>query len=258
MSVLIHLQDTADSVKIPDWERNTIDASINTLSDKLRNHFDNIEEEFVFGSYERRTILRRSKDQNSDVDYMIVFEDGSDWTPQTLMNRLQRFAKDNYSSNEIYQSSPTVVLELGHIRFELAPAYKHWLGTLYIPAPASDYMDWISTYPYTLESDLNRKNRNNGYQIKKLVRLLKYWNVLNEKVYSSYELEKYMIDKTYFWCYNLKDYFYAAVNGLPTYSLPAYKKTKVERLQQIVADTKEYENDGYSALAESEIQKAIP
>ena len=101
-----------------------------TLSTKLGNYFDNIASKFVFGSYDRRTILRRSKDSNSDIDFMVCFTDGNEWTPQTLMNRLKRFAEANYSKNEIYQSSPTIVLELSHIKFELVPAW----GTYNIPS----------------------------------------------------------------------------------------------------------------------------
>lgn len=257
MSVLLHLQNTAESIKIQDSERTAIDTSISSLSSKLSSYFDNIESKFVFGSYDRRTILRRSKDPNSDVDYMVVFSDGSSWKPQTLMNRLKNFAEAKYSRSEIYQSSPTVVLELNHIKFELAPAYKSW-GTLYIPAPASDYSDWISTYPNTLKDSLNEKNRNNLYLIRKLVRLMKYWNVNNGKVYSSYELEKYIIDKSYWLCSNLKEYFYDTAEGLQTWNLPQYKKDKVDRLKEIIAKTKQYERDGMPYTAESEIKKAIP
>ena len=124
MSVLSYLTDLSSSITIADWERNSIDTSINTLSTKLGNYFDNIATKFVFGSYDRRTILRRSKDSNSDVDFMVCFTDGNEWTPQTLMNRLKRFAEANYSKNEIYQSSPTIVLELSHIKFELVPAWQ--------------------------------------------------------------------------------------------------------------------------------------
>ncbi|MDK2942546.1 MAG: hypothetical protein PWP56_2059 [Acetobacterium sp.] len=257
MSVLSHLQNTAESIKIQDSERTAIDTSISSLSSKLSSYFDNIESKFVFGSYDRRTILRRSKDPNSDVDYMVVFSDGSSWKPQTLMNRLKNFAEAKYSRSEIYQSSPTVVLELNHIKFELAPAYKSW-GKLYIPAPASDYSDWISTYPNTLKDSLNEKNRNNLYLIRKLVRLMKYWNVNNGKVYSSYELEKYIIDISYWLCSNLKEYFYDAAEGLQTWNLPQYKKDKVDRLKEIIAKTKQYERDGMPYTAESEIKKAIP
>lgn len=256
MSVLTHLQDTVNSIKIADSERIAIDTSINTLSTKLGNHFSNLHSKFVFGSYDRRTILRRSRDENSDVDYMVVFNDGGDYKPQTLMTRLKTFAEGNYSKNEIYQSSPTIVLVLGHIRFELAPAFVSW-GTYYIPAPASSYSDWISTNPSGMKSDLDAKQRDNSYLIKDLIQILKYWNVKNGKVYSSYELEKYVINKWFLFCANLKEYFYSAVEGLSTYELPDYKKAKVDNLKQIIVNTKKYEAENMPHTAEAEIKKVI-
>lgn len=256
MSVLSYLTDLSTSITIADWERTTIDTSISTLSTKLGNYFNNIESKFVFGSYDRKTILRRSKDGNSDVDIIVSFKDGVDWTPQTLMNRIKRFAEENYSKNEIHQSSPTIVLELSHIKFELVPAYYTW-GTYHIPAPASSYSTWIESYPNYMKTQLNDKNNDNNYQIRKLVRLLKYWNVINGKVYTSYDLEKYVIDKSFWLCSNLKEYFFSAVEGLPTYSLSNNKQAKVERLKNIVKETKENELQGWNYLAEEEINKAF-
>jgi hypothetical protein len=256
MSVLTHLQDTVGSIKIADWERTSIDTSIGSLSTKLGNHFNNLNSKFVFGSYDRRTILRRSKDADSDVDYMVVFNDGAEYKPQTLMNRLKTFAEAKYSKNEIYQSSPTIVLELSNIKFELAPAYISW-GTYYIPAPASSYIDWISTNPNGMKTELDNKHRDNNYLIKDLIQILKYWNVKNGKVYSSYVLERYVIDKWFYLCTNLKDYFYSAVEGLSTNGLPDYKITKVDNLKQIVANTKKFEADNMPATAETEIKKVI-
>lgn len=257
MSVLSHLQNTADSIKITDSERKAIDTSIDWISQNLKSYFNNIESKFTFGSYDRKTILRRTKDPNSDVDYMVVFSDGSNWTPQTLMNRLKKFAEDKYSRSEIYQSSPSVVLELNHIKFELTPAYYSW-GTFYIPAPKSNYSEWISTSPNTLKDDLNEKNKNHQYLIRKLVRILKYWNVNNGKIYSSYELEKYIIEKQFWWCDNLKEYFYSAVEGLDTTSLSESQKNKVNSLKKIINTTKEYEQKNMQISAELEIKKAIP
>jgi len=254
MSVLSYLTDLSSSINIADWERQRIDTSITTLLRKLNSHFTNLESAFVFGSYDRKTILRRSRDLNSDVDIMVNFKDGSDWTPQTLMNRLKRFVETNYSSNEIHQSSPTIVLELGHIKFELVPAYHTW-GAYHIPAPASGYFRWIDSYPNVMKADLNNKNRNNHYVIRKLVRLLKYWNVRNGKVYSSYELEKSIIDMHFFFCSNLKDYFYDAVESLSTYGLSYYKETKVSTLKRLVAETKKYEQSNMPYTAEDEIKK---
>jgi Nucleotidyltransferase domain. len=256
MSVLTHLQNTVTAIKITEPERTAIDTSISNLSTKLNSYFANITTKFVFGSYDRRTILRRSKDPNSDVDYMVIFSDGASFTPQTLMNRLKTFAETKYSRSEIYQSSPTIVLELNHIKFELAPAYLSW-GTYYIPAPASSYSTWISTNPSAMKTDLDTKQRNNNYLIRDLIQLLKYWNVKNDKVYSSYELERYVLDKSFFLCTNLKEYFYSAVEGLPTYNLPAYKSTKVSTLKQITANTKSFEARSMPISAETEIKKAI-
>lgn len=256
MSVLTHLQNKVSSIKIAEWERTSIDTSINTLSRKLGLHFNNLNSKFVFGSYDRRTILRRSKDPNSDVDYMVVFNDGANYQPQTLMTRLRTFAEANYTRNEIKQSSPTIVIELSSIKFELLPAYISW-GTYYIPAPASAYTNWISTNPNGMKTELDSKQRLNNYLIKDLIQLLKYWNVKNGKVYSSYEIERYVLDKWFFSCTNLKDYFYSAVEGLPTYGKSIYNTTKINRLKNTVAQTKRYEQNGMPISAEIEIQKEI-
>lgn len=258
MSVLTHLQNLADSIKIPDWERTAIDTSIANLSYKLSQYFPtNIDSKFVFGSYDRKTILRRSKDPRSDVDYMVVFSNGGNYSPQTLMRRLKSFADAKYLRNEIYQSSPTVVLELSHIKFELAPAKREWNG-LYIPAPASDYQDWILTDPASVRTALNNSNNTNNHQIRKVVRLLKYWNVLNGRPYTSYSLEKYVIERYFWFCKNLKDYLFHAVNDLPTLGLSVANTAKVNNLKQIVNQTKQYEADGMPHTAETEIKKAFP
>ena len=98
MTIKTLLESTASNSKIADWERTPIDVSIITLTTKLSNYFNNVQEKFVFGSYDRKTILKRSIDANSDVDYMVVFSDGGDFKPQTLMTRLKKFADDKYQT----------------------------------------------------------------------------------------------------------------------------------------------------------------
>lgn len=258
MSVLSQLNKLGSDLVLTSSEKDSIRTSISTLSSRLNYYFDNVSEQFVFGSFDRQTILPRKVDSNSDIDYMVIFSDGSDYTPQTLMNRLKRFVEYYYTRSEIHQSSPTIVLELNHIKFELAPAYKSWLGTIYIPAPASSYSDWISTSPNQMKEDLVSKNVNNNYEIKKLVRILKYWNVRNGKVYSSYELENYIINKSFWFCSNIKDYFFLAVEGLPTYSLSTYKETKVESLKESIRKIKQFEEDEMPYSAESELNSILP
>jgi predicted nucleotidyltransferase len=256
MSVLTHLQSTVSTIKIADWERTSIETSIRTLSTKLGNHFTNLHSKFVFGSYDRKTILRRSKDPSSDVDYMVVFNDGANFQPQTLMTRLRTFAEANYTRNEIKQSSPTIIIELSLIKFELAPAYVSW-GTYYIPAPASSYSNWISTNPSGIKTELDNKHSANNYLIKDLIQLLKYWNVKNGKIYTSYSIERYVLDRWFFSCTNLKEYFYSAVEGISTSGLSISNSSKVNTLKRVVVRTKEYEANRMPASAEIEIEKVI-
>lgn len=257
MSVLSHLDNLGSNLILTTSENSSINTSISTLKTRLGYYFNSIDENFVFGSYDRGVILPRNIDSNSDIDFIIVFNDGSEKTPQTLLTRLKNFAEYYYSTSEIHQSSPTMVLSLNHIKFELVPAYKSW-GTLYIPAPSSNYQDWTSTNPSQMKTDLVNKNINNNYKIKPLVRVLKYWNVRNGKVYSSYELEQYIMGKTYFFDTNLKDYFFTAANGLPTWNLPEYKKRKVERLQSKLQEVQSYLDDNMPYTAEEKLKDELP
>jgi len=54
---------------------------------------------------------------------MVIFNiyDGQG-KPQTYLDRLRELAEVKYSTSEISQSNPTIVLALNHIKFELVPA----------------------------------------------------------------------------------------------------------------------------------------
>lgn len=258
MSVLSHLQNTGSSLVLSAYEKSSINTSISTLRTRLNDWFgiSNITQ-LKFGSSTRGTILPRKVDANSDIDYMIIFDNDEGYRPQTFIDRLRKFAENKYSTSEIHQSHPTVVLSLNHIKFDLVPAYKNW-WSIYIPAPKSDYSDWMTTDPNKFNEDLSNKNEANLYQIKPMIRLVKYWNAQNGYVYDSFELEKNIVSNTYWLCSNLKDYFYSAIDDLPTWNLPQYKKDKVQRAKDIVSNTKDYESNNMPHTAESEIKKLIP
>jgi predicted nucleotidyltransferase len=263
MSVLSHLTQLGSNLILSENEKSRIKTSIDTLRIRLNYYFNQgqINRQLVFGSFDRDTILPRSKDSDSDIDYMIVFNNPLGLQPQTLLNQLRRFVEIYYSRSEIYQSSPTIVLCLNHIKFELVPAIHAGLwntNEYFIPSPSSSYQTWTGTSPSELKRELNNKNIQHKSQIKPLIRILKYWNALNGKVFSSYELEKYIINQPYWLCNNLKDFFYTVVEGLNSWGLPSYKATKLERLKTIVTETKRLESNGYITLAEVEIKKVIP
>jgi|JI9StandDraft_1071089.scaffolds.fasta_scaffold86953_2 hypothetical protein len=259
MSVQTHLSDLASSLILSSTENESIQTSISTLRSRLSDHFGSqVKEQLRFGSSTRFTMLPRKADEEADVDYMVIFDNTADLKPQTFIDRLKRFAEAKYSRSDIYQSHPTIVLELNHIKFELVPAYKDWFGNIYIPA-TSGYMNWMSTDPNGFNDSLTNKNQGNDYLIKPMIRLMKYWNAQNDYVYESYELEKAIVNASYMWCKNLRDYFFEGIDDLPTWNLSSQlKKDRVQRAKDLMNKIKQLESDGYPASAAVEIQKLVP
>ena len=259
MSVQTHLTNLASVLVLSDVEKGSIDTSISTMRSRLTDYFGSqVKEQIRFGSSTRGTMLPRKADERSDIDHMVVFDNKDDLKPQTYIDRLKRFAELKYSRSEIYQSHPSVVLELNHIKFDLVPAYKDWLGTIYIPA-SSAYLNWMSTDPNGFNSSLTSKNQDNDNLIKPLIRLMKYWNAQNGYVYESFAMEKALIGAGYMWCTSFKDYFFKAIDDLSTWDLAAqWKKDKVQRAKDLVTKIKRFEADGHSALAVAELEKLLP
>ena len=123
MSVNKYLQELGSSLILSSSEKAGISVSVNAIRTRLTSYFgEEIAEKKLYGSYVRDTILPRRADEESDVDLMVVFRNPDGYQPQAFLNRLRDFSENYYSQSEIYQSSPTIVLELNHIMFELTPA----------------------------------------------------------------------------------------------------------------------------------------
>ena len=254
MSVLSFLTDTASNAVLSSSEQSSITTSITTLQSRMALHFDSgvIKQHFRFGSSTRGTILPRSMDEHSDIDYMIVFSDNTA-TPQTYLNRLKAFVEKRYGSSEIYQSSPTIVLELNHIRFDLVPATTTWAGELQIPNSSGG---WMTTNPNDFNSTLDAKNKEHKSLIKPTIRLFKYWNATAKFPFQSFEMEKWVCGLSFWWLTNQKDYFFAVIENLSTNSSYAkWVNDEITRAKNIVANVRQYEKDEMPVTAENEIKK---
>ena len=259
MSVLSHLANKSSSLVLSSSEKDSILKSINTLKGRLNNYFEaEVKSHIKFGSSTRDTILPRSLDSNSDIDYMIIFDNSLNYKPATYIEKLKRFALAKYSTSEIVQSHPTVVLKLNHIMFDLVPAYKDFLGTHYIAAPISTWKDWTSTDPNGFNLKLIELNQANSSLIKPTIRLVKYWNAVNGHIFDSFSLENYIANKLYWNCNNLKEYFFKAMEGLTITGLSIMNSAKVTRAHTIINKVKNYESKGMLVSAEIEIKKLIP
>lgn len=259
MSVNSYLTSLASTLVLSEAENSSITTSITTLSSRLNLYFGStVTRHFQFGSSTRGTILPRKADSHSDIDYMVVFNtsDGQK-KPQTYLDRLRRFVEARYSTSEICQSHPTIVLSLNHINFELVPAINNY--GYQIPSPASSLLEWISTDPSGTNQFLQEKNKSNDYQIKPLVRLIKYWNTHNCHPFSSFSIEQCIVNQSFGECLNLKDYFYEFWAGFScTYDTAQYIKNMVEKAKRYARKAKEYEETNMPVHAELEIKKIVP
>jgi Second Messenger Oligonucleotide or Dinucleotide Synthetase domain len=254
MSVLSFLTDMASSAVLSSSEQSSIATSITTLQSRMALHFDSgvIAQHFRFGSSTRGTILPRSMDEQSDIDYMVVFSDGSA-TPQTYLNRLKAFVERRYGSSEIYQSSPTIVLELNHIKFDLVPATKAWLGDLQIPNGAGG---WMTTNPNDFNATLEAKNKQHKSLIKPTIRLLKYWNASSRFPLESFLMERWACSLDFWFLSNQSDYFLAVIERLDTSDSYSQRvNNEILRAKTIVANVRKYEKDQMPVTAENEIKK---
>lgn len=244
-------------------EEKSILTSLNTLKKHLNNwtKANEILEHHEFGSFVRETKLPKSIDPDTDIDYMVVF-DSSRFKPQTYIEKIREFANKYYSSSPVHQDHPTMVIELGNVRFEITPAVKMY-GASYprynIPAPQQSFLQWIDTYPEEIEHSLNEANRRSDYMLKPLIRLLKYWNVKNGKILTSYKIEQYVSSHVFFECHNLEDYFMEGASWLSiAQPLTEDKRKKVKALQLGLSEIKRYKQNGQEKLAFLQLKSVLP
>ena len=194
MSVNTYLKEVANSLCLSDREYDGIRRSLETIEERITGYFDSVVTTKRYGSYVRKTILPRRADEYSDIDLMIVFNDNK-LKPQTFLNKMKQFANKYYCRSEIYQDSPTIVLELNHIKFELTPALNHQIrNSYYIP----NGNEWMKTDPDDFYDKLKKCNKNNRNIIKPIVRILKHWNIQkNDRKIPSFELEKRIAEIPY-------------------------------------------------------------
>lgn len=265
MTANSYMQALSSSAVIRNREKESIQRSIATLQQRLDQHFGNdISDHFIFGSYTRGTILPRSMDDHSDIDYMVVFSEASS-RPQTYLDRLRRFVNVYYSRSQISQSTPTIVLSLNHIKFELVPAIDSWWSGLRIPAKRSGLDDWIQTNPNDFNETLTSSNKSNNNLIKPMIRLVKYWNARNGYPFESFTLERYLAERSYFWVGGiwelgqLKDYFFDAIGSLNYGDRdPKYKIDAIKRAHELSEQAKRLISRGQDEQAVSVIKRLLP
>jgi|GEM_PF-663427 predicted nucleotidyltransferase len=198
-AVLGYLDSLCRKLKLSKDEKEKIETSVAAIRGKLITAFfdDGLKDVRVFGSFDRGTLLSRGVDESTDVDILIIFDEKK-FVAQTYLNKLKKFAETNYARSDSYQDHPTMVIELNHITFELVPCIvskSFWGDDIYtIPKKKDNEINWIETDP-----DYYKKKIIDGFPttkdtLIKMILLFKYWNLLNSFPYSTYQVEKYIIE----------------------------------------------------------------
>lgn len=263
MSINSYLTGLSSDLVLSSNEKSSIETSIDTLSRRLDLYFKNgeLHNHFQFGSSTRRTILPRKADSQSDIDYMVVFKNPNNYKQDTLLEYLRNFMKYYYNTSEIYKDSPTMVLELNHIKFELVPAIQDYFGKLSIPSKSKTLTEWMSTDPIGFNKKLTDANIRNNSMLKPVIRLIKYWNKnkLNGQFYS-YSLEEWIVNNYgYSSRESIKQYVFEIIeNKSFSWGDSEPFKRNLNSSKEIIKCSREHEASGYSQLAIQEIKKLFP
>lgn len=216
-------------------ERDRINASLSQLEKVLKDKLqDNIKEFIRFGSWTRNTILPRKYDQKSDIDLMVVFNTTNGTkTAGTYRQHLIDIVSNSYPNSISKKDFPVVKLELNHIMFDIVPAYKTeniWAAHYYIP----DNKDgWRNTTPNDINEILKQKNQSYGKNIvRSVVRLCKHWNASYGRIFYSYEMEKWIVERYFYSGDDLYTKFLSVMNDLTLYHQHAGTKQALSWIKE--------------------------
>lgn len=239
-----------------------IENSITTLFKNLNTDLGSLMSRcFIFGSYDRDTILPRKYDSKSDVDIMVVFNHTDyERTPETYRNWLKLFAdkyyKDRYGS-EVIKDFPTVTIKLNNIKYDLVPAKEQkfvYSSLLYIPG----HYGWQTTDPTDVKNELTRVNKQYNNIVRPVIRLLKAWNSKAGYPMESYDLEL-QITKMNFSGDNVEKGFLWAAKRLSISSYSAQtKKDKLKSLSDSAYKIEKFLENDDAINATVELHKLLP
>lgn len=236
-------------------DKDKIEISIAYIKQKIWGIFqERLFDVRVFGSYTKETFIQ--VDNEADVDILVIFKK-REFVPETYLKQIKKIAELHYSRSIVYPDHPTIVIELDHIKFEIVPAIFASENEFKIPAPRMTELKWTGTNPSELHQKLHRKDGNNNNLIIPVIRIIKYWNFLKGKPFSSFEIERRVISKLYD-CKTIKDYFFVAANSLEEIVKTPQQKSFFEEIKLKRSRLRTLEQNKLIEYIELELTSFIP
>ncbi|PVV55069.1 SMODS domain-containing nucleotidyltransferase [Chryseobacterium sp. HMWF035] len=203
-TLLQSIQSFIDNITVTDKQEENITSSVNNITSALEDDETlNLKETFLNGSYERDTIIRPL----DDIDIFAVLDEekwcdeyGNLPNPQSVLSKIKNFLdKQNDYQGKVKQDRPCVTVELSNKSFDVLPAFE--FGEMGYQIPNYDLASWTLSYPKTLSESLSNAHKNYNYKLKNIIKAIKYWNRLNDKIIPSYHIEEITIKVFYYYSF---------------------------------------------------------
>lgn len=195
-TLLQSIQKLIDNITVTDKQEENISASVgNIISTLEKDDALYLKESFLNGSYERDTIIRPL----DDIDIFAVLNE-DDWlddygnlpNPQSVLSKIKRYLEgQNDYKGKVKQDRPCVTVELSNKSFDILPAFE--FGNTGYQIPNYDLLSWTLSYPKILTESLDNAQKDYNYKLKSIIKVIKYWNRLNDKIIPSYHIEEVAI-----------------------------------------------------------------
>lgn len=181
------------NISITDRQKNSISTTYNNISDLLLSSESGLNGERVFlnGSYERYTIIRPL----DDIDMFLVLDkaeymkDGVVCSSQSVLTKVKNFLNGTKDyKDKVSQDRPCVTVWLSDKKFDVLPCFGDKINGYEIPN--YDLKGWILTNPETHSDRLVEINQKLNMVPRRVIRLIKQWNLDNGKLIPSFHIEE--------------------------------------------------------------------
>jgi hypothetical protein len=255
-----HLALVAQKAIIPKVDKTMVELPLKTLQTRIGAEFDRfvVSRSEVAGAWARDTSLPAAMDPDEDINLLVVFRERGH-LPEHYLNLLHQFAQLHYPRSAIEFANGVLRIKLLQGRVRLVPAHESVTG-MQIPASATT---WVRIDPVEAARQLADKDRQHEGLVLPVVRLAKYWNVRNGRVFSSWDIEQKVVAHRFaFVAKNLKAYWFDFMRSLMVdAAAAAASPAKAEAVRQMRRDLDEIDKllaAGKAAEAKAHVEKMLP
>lgn len=171
-------------------QQETASTRVGSLRGFFSSHFEMREPVFAVGSYDRKTICDRERDIDLTAPFEPYGEQGY-WDrykhdSQSFLYWVRGRLNDHYHATRISSRQVCVKLDFTRIETDVTPCFPRRGGGYLMPDGRGG---WMATNPPYHTELMDRANRDHDWDLKPLIRLIKWWNIANGHHLRSFHVE---------------------------------------------------------------------